>query len=58
MQYDNINGWHTANFKEKMAVVEASKTFSEIEDSEYVARAKYLINNTEIIQTSVSNKEV
>lgn len=41
-----------------MAIVEASKTFSEIKDNEYVARAKYLINNTEIIQTNVSNKEV
>lgn len=58
MQHDNVSSWHAANYKEKMTIVEASKTFSEIKDNEYVARAKYLINNTEIIQTSVSDKEV
>ena len=57
-KYDDIYKWHTANHQEKEIVYKSSGILSEIRDSEYVARAKHLINNIEISRSSISDKEL
>lgn len=58
LKHDNLYKWYGANYKEKEVVSKTADILSDIKDSEYVARAKYLINNTEISKSHMSNSEL